>query len=61
MASVFLLMSGDGSDGNEYRIEGVYSTEEKATAAMAVLRSRSKWRDLSVDEWVVDADEQQKE
>ena len=32
MTDVFLLMIGDGSDGDESRVEAAYSTYEKAVA-----------------------------
>lgn len=46
---VFLITHGDGSDGNELSIEGVYGTREKAEARMTQLG----WN-YQIEEWPVE-------
>ncbi len=60
MKSVFLIMSGDGSGGNELNVEAVYSSEEKAKEALAVIdigvrpNGSTYSRGLWIEEWALD-------
>lgn len=59
--TVFLLTTGDGSDGDEWTVEGIYSTRSKALLAeLEFERDRirpdgSTYRyEAEIEEWEVD-------
>ena len=63
MKSVFLLTSGDGSDGDEWSLIGVYSTRELAEKAQAKFSEPIKRADGStyimdseIEKWVLDGE-----
>jgi len=45
---VFLLTTGDGSDGNKWGVQGIYSSRELAEIA------QSDIRESKIEEWEVD-------
>ena len=63
MESVWLVTTGDGSDGDEWMCHGIYSTEEKALVHQKwYMRERMRpdgstfHRVADVEEWPVDPD-----
>lgn len=62
---VYLLTTGDGSDGNEWAVRGIYATREIAEAALSMAagtlalldhyqRPKEFWaRDYEIEEWDV--------
>jgi hypothetical protein len=60
--TVYLLTTGDGSDGDEWGVLGIFTTREKAEAAKAAYRLPVRRGDGSqysrsvndVEEWPVD-------
>lgn len=61
MKKVWLLTTGDGSDGNEWDVRGVYSTEALAEKARKEYETpiqrpdgTSYHYDANVEEWDVD-------
>jgi len=49
--NVFLFTTGDGSDGNEWDVEGVYSSREAAERARR--ESGYPERNSDIEEWPV--------
>lgn len=63
---VFLLTTGDGSDGNEWGVESIHSTRELAEKAQArysepqIRYDGSAYvRESEIEEWEVDKDADQ--
>ena len=59
--TVFLLTTGDGSDGNEWSVQGIYSTRELAEIAQAKYSEPQKRfdgstyiRESEIEEWEID-------
>jgi hypothetical protein len=48
MNTVWIVSSGDGCDGDEWKLEGIYSTREKADEACKGTRCNEP------EEWSVD-------
>ena len=63
LSIVYLLTTGDGSDGNEWSLHGIYSTEQRAKEALAVYqmpRPRPDGSfyvpdDAKIEEWPIDS------
>ena len=59
MKTVWLLTTGDGSDGNEWRLESIHSTKEGAVKAKAEYEKPRKrldgstfsFDDADIEEW----------
>jgi hypothetical protein len=49
MAKVYLVVSGDGSDGSPDSTEGIFSTREKANEFIDSVRGRN------TEEWDIEA------
>ncbi len=58
MKTVYLVTAGDGSDGNEWRVETIQSTREAAEAWIAAHNAhRPRWAELTpdnIEEWGVE-------
>lgn len=49
---VYLVTSGDGTDGNEWLVEEISSTEQKAQAYIDEFKK--DYEHWSIEEWAVD-------
>jgi hypothetical protein len=54
MDSVFVVMSGDGCDGNDLEMVGVYSTLAFAKAVRNGYSDGYRYN-ISIDEWTLDS------
>lgn len=61
MKTVFLLTTGDGSDGNEWSVIGIYSSRELAITAQTKHSEPQRRydgstyiRESEIEEWVID-------
>lgn len=56
--TVYLVTSGDGSDGDEWQVHCIFTTEEAAIEYIRAYNNhRPKWAELSIDDiecWEVD-------
>ena len=68
MSTVFLLTTGDGSDGDEWGVQSIHSTRELAEIArdkysepQRRIDGSTYVRESQIEEWVIDAPDQQRE
>lgn len=66
LSKVFLLTTGDGSDGNEWGVQSIHSTRELAEIAQAKYSEpqmrhdgSSYVRESEIEEWAIDEAAQQ--
>ena len=51
MKEVYLLTSGDGEDGNEWRVLGIFSSQELAEKAKSENKNKD---DITIETWTLD-------